>query len=64
MRKAHSPASTALTANIGTLPPRTAFEIMGERSRPRRGDTSESGATFRSESLGYEDLDDEGDWIE
>jgi hypothetical protein len=52
-----------LTANIGRLPARTAFESWAN-DRDRRGDTSESARYVSREVVGYEDLDDEGDWIE
>jgi hypothetical protein len=52
-----------LTANIGSLPPRTAFESWAN-DRDRRGDTSESARYVSREVVGYEDLDEEGDWIE
>jgi hypothetical protein len=52
-----------LTANIGKLPPRTAFESWAN-DRDRRGDTSESARYVSREVVGYEDLDSEGDWIE
>ena len=52
-----------LTANIGKLPPRTAFESWAN-DRDRRGDTSESARYVSREVVGYEDLDDEGDWID
>jgi hypothetical protein len=52
-----------LTANIGSLPPRTAFESWAN-DRDRRGDTSESARYVSREVVGYEDLDDEGDWID
>jgi hypothetical protein len=52
-----------LTANIGSLPPRTAFESWAN-DRDRRGDTSESARYVSREVVGYEDLDEEGDWID
>src|SRR5688572_8559724 len=52
-----------LTANIGRLPARTAFETWAN-DRDRRGDTSESARYVSREVVGYEDLDDEGDWID
>lgn len=52
-----------LTANIGSLPPRTAFESWAN-DRDRRGDTSQSARYVSREVVGYEDLDDEGDWID
>src|SRR5688572_7745373 len=52
-----------LTANIGSLPPRTAFESWAN-DRDRRSDTSESARYVSREVVGYEDLDEEGDWIE
>jgi hypothetical protein len=51
-----------LTANIGPLPPRTAFESWAN-DRDRRGDTSESSRYVSREVVGYEDLDDHGEWI-
>jgi hypothetical protein len=51
-----------LTANIGSIPPRTAFESWAN-DRDRRGDTSESARYVSREVVGYEDLDSEGDWI-
>jgi hypothetical protein len=52
-----------LTANIGSLPPRTAFESWAN-DRDRRSETSESARYVSREVVGYEDLDEEGDWIE
>ncbi len=52
-----------LTANIGRIPPRTAFESWAN-DRDRRGDTSESARYVSREVVGYEDLDSEGDWID
>ena len=52
-----------LTANIGSLPPRTAFESWAN-DRDRRSETSESARYVSREVVGYEDLDDEGDWID
>jgi hypothetical protein len=52
-----------LTASIGRIPPRTAFESWAN-DRDRRGDTSESARYVSREVVGYEDLDSEGDWID
>ncbi len=51
-----------LTANIGRLPPRTPFESWAN-DLDRRGDNSESARYVSREVVGYEDLDDQGDWI-
>jgi hypothetical protein len=51
-----------LTANIGTLSQRTAFESWAN-DRDRRGDTSESARYVSREVVGYEDLDGQGEWI-
>jgi hypothetical protein len=50
-----------LTANIGKLPPRTAFESWAN-DRDRRGDNSESARYVSREVVGYEDLDGQGEW--
>ncbi len=52
-----------LTANIGKLPPRTAFESWAN-DRDRRGDESESARYVSREVVGYEDLDGQGEWID
>lgn len=50
-----------LTANIGRLPQRTAFESWAN-DLDRRGDTSESARYVSREVVGYEDLDGQGEW--
>ncbi len=52
-----------LTADIGRLPPRTAFESWAN-DRDRRGDNSESARYVSREVVGYEDLDGHGEWID
>ena len=52
-----------LTANIGKLPPRTAFESWAN-DRDRRSDNSESARYVSREVVGYEDLDGHGEWID
>lgn len=52
-----------LTATIGRLPPRTAFESWAN-DRDRRGDNSESARYVSREVVGYEDLDGHGEWID
>jgi Family of unknown function (DUF6600) len=51
-----------LTANIGRLPPRTAFESWAN-DRDRRGDDSEAARYVSREVVGYEDLDGQGQWV-
>ena len=51
-----------LTADIGRITPRTAFESWAN-DRDRRGDTSESARYVSREVVGYEDLDGQGEWI-
>jgi hypothetical protein len=51
-----------LTANIGSLSPRTPFESWAN-DRDRRGDNSEASRYVSREVVGYEDLDGHGDWI-
>jgi Family of unknown function (DUF6600) len=51
-----------LTADIGKITPRTAFESWAN-DRDRRGDNSESARYVSREVVGYEDLDGQGEWI-
>ena len=51
-----------LTANIGSIPPRTAFETWASE-RERRDEGSVSAQYVSRDVIGYEDLDDNGDWI-
>jgi hypothetical protein len=51
-----------LTADIGKLPARTAFESWAN-DRDRRGDNSEASRYVSREVVGYEDLDGQGQWI-
>jgi len=52
-----------LTANIDRLSPRTPFESWAN-DLDRRGDNSQSARYVSREVVGYEDLDDQGDWID
>ncbi|HKU17488.1 MAG TPA: DUF6600 domain-containing protein [Steroidobacteraceae bacterium] len=52
-----------LTANIGSLSNRTAFENWAN-DRDRRGDESQAARYVSREVVGYEDLDGQGDWID
>ena len=51
-----------IRAQIGPIPPRTAFETWAD-DRARREDASVSSRYVASEVSGYEDLDDHGDWL-
>ena len=51
-----------LRAQIGPIAPRTAFEIWAD-ARSRREDASVSSRYVSSEVIGYEDLDDHGEWL-
>jgi hypothetical protein len=52
-----------LTAKIGPLSRRTAFEDWAN-DRDRRSERSESGRYVSNEVVGYEDLDGQGEWID
>lgn len=52
-----------LTASIGPLSQRTAFEAWAN-DRDRRSEQSESSRYVAREVIGYEDLDGQGEWIE
>ncbi len=51
-----------LRVQIGPIAPRTAFETWAD-DRARREDASVSSRYVSSEVIGYEDLDDHGDWL-
>lgn len=51
-----------LRAQIGPSAPRTAFETWADE-RARREDRAVSSRYVSSEVIGYEDLDDHGDWL-
>jgi hypothetical protein len=51
-----------LSAQIGPIAPRTAFETWAA-DRTRREDRSVSSRYVSSDVIGYEDLDDHGDWM-
>jgi hypothetical protein len=51
-----------LTAKIGSIPPRTAFETWAYH-REQRDEGSLSAQYVSRDVIGYEDLDDNGDWI-
>ena len=51
-----------LTADVNPIPPRTAFEDWATE-RERRGENSQSERYVSNEVVGYEDLDDNGDWV-
>lgn len=52
-----------LTANVQSLGPRTAFEEWANE-RERRGEASRSAQYVSRDVIGYEDLDDNGTWID
>lgn len=51
-----------LTADINPIPPRTAFEDWATQ-RERRRENLRSERYVSNEVVGYEDLDDNGDWV-
>ncbi|HEX2495091.1 MAG TPA: DUF6600 domain-containing protein [Steroidobacter sp.] len=52
----------SLSAQISSIPPRTPFEAWAH-DRDRRANQAESARYVSRDMIGYEDLDDQGEWL-